>query len=197
MSDSLDRRAETVLRGYTSGYFPMPDSTGRLRWQFPPWRGVIPIEGFHVPRSVARLIRTGRFEVRYDTAVEQVIRACADRETTWITEEIVEIYLRLHDWGIVHSVETWQDGKLAGGLYGVTIGGYFAGESQFHRERDAGKVAFGALAELLRAGGYLLHDTQYCTDYLAQFGCIEVPADEFLDQLKTAVALRAAFAPPS
>ena len=197
MLDSLDARAETVLRGYASGYFPMPDSTGRLQWQFPPWRGVIPIDGFHVPRSVARLIRSGRFEVRYDTALERVIRACADRDPTWITEEIVAIYQRLHEWGVVHSVEAWVGQELAGGLYGVAIGGYFAGESQFHRERDAGKVAFVALAERLREGGFLLHDTQYRTEYLARFGCIEVSAEEFRDRLERAIASPATFAPPS
>ena len=191
--DSLDVRAETVLRGYLAGHFPMPDATGRLRWQFPPRRGVIPIDGFHVPKSVARLVRSGRFDVRYDTEVEQVIRACAERETTWITEEIVQIYLRLHEWGVVHSVETWEDEQLVGGLYGVTIGGYFAGESQFHRARDAGKVAFTVLAERLREGGFLLHDTQHRTEYLAQFGCIEISAEEFRDQLVRAIASPATF----
>lgn len=197
VSDSLDVRAETVLRGYLAGRFPMPDMTGRLHWEFPPRRGVIPIDGFHVPRSVARLIQSGRFEVRYDTAVEQVIRACADRDATWITEEIVEIYQRLHEWGVVHSVETWRDGDLVGGLYGVAIGGYFAGESQFHRVRDAGKVAFVALAERLREAGFLLHDTQHRTEHLARFGCVEITAEEFLLQLERAIATPAVLVPAS
>ena len=195
MAESLDARAETVLRGYLAGRFPMPDLKGRLRWQFPRRRGVIPIDGFHVPRSVARVVRSGRFEVRYDTAVGQVIRACADRDPTWITEEIAEIYLRLHEWGFVHSVETWRDDELVGGLYGVAIGGYFAGESQFHRARDAGKVALVALCERLREAGFLLHDTQHLTEYLAQFGCVEILAEEFLDQLERAVALPARLVP--
>jgi len=175
----------------------MPDATGRLHWQFPPTRGVIPIHEFHVPRSIARLLRSGRFEVRYDTAVDEVIRACADREPTWITDEVVAIYRRLHDWGAVHSVEAWRAGRLVGGLYGVAIGGYFAGESQFHRERDAGKVAFAALGGRLREAGFVLHDTQYRTPYLAQFGCVEVPAQTFRDRLSRAIATPATFLPPA
>jgi leucyl/phenylalanyl-tRNA--protein transferase len=184
-----DLAPETLLSAYSRGLFPMPGPV-RLRdtaltWWSPRRRGVLPLDGLHVSRSLAKSCR--RMEITVDTCFDEVIRACADpsRDQGWIDEEFVAAYSVLHDQGHAHSVEAWHDGELAGGLYGVAIGGLFAGESMFHRVRDASKVALVGLVELLRdehAAGRLV-DVQWATPHLASLGVVEVPRRRYLTEL--------------
>ena len=185
---------ELLVRAYCAGIFPMGDSRRRqIRWYAPDPRAIIPLESFHVPRSVGRTIRRGTFEVRVNTAFGEVIRACAARRETWISAEIIRAYSELHALGLAHSVEAWQSGALAGGLYGVALGGAFFGESMFTRVRDASKVALAALVERLRARGFVLLDTQFLTEHLARFGAVEIPRDEYLLLLRHALQLERTF----
>jgi leucyl/phenylalanyl-tRNA--protein transferase len=164
---------------------------GAIAWFSPDPRGVIPLETFHVPSRLARVVRRGTFEIRIDHDFERVIRACADRgddDGTWISEDIVEAYVELARLGLAHSVEAWQDEQLAGGLYGVHLGGAFFGESMFHRVTDASKVALVALVERLRARGFTLLDTQWITPHLEQFGAVEIPRAEYVRRLEDAIA---------
>lgn len=193
--DALPLRPETVLRAYLNGYFPMGDNAGRLRWLSPPRRGVIPVDGFHVQTRLARIVRQGKFQVRVDTAFDAVLSACADRDRTWITGPLIEVYQALHERGFAHSVETWRGGELVGGVYGLAIGRAFSSESLFHRVDNASRVAFVALGEMLQSQGFLLHDVQYRSGFNEQFGCIEISADEFRDQLVRAIASPAPFLP--
>ena len=168
--------AELLLHAYRSSAFPMAMEDGEIAWFSPDPRGIMPLdERFHVPHGLARTLRKGRFEIRIDAGFESVMRRCAERDETWINEEIVASYVELHRLGCAHSVEAWCEGRLAGGLYGVAIGGAFFGESMFHEETDASKVALHALVERLRARGYTLLDTQWGTPHLAQFGAVEIP----------------------
>jgi len=185
--DMIPFRPETVIKGYLNGFFPMTEAGGVIRWRAPERRGIVPIDAFHVPENLSRLVRQQKFEIRLDTQFEEVIRACADRDETWITEEFINTYCRLHEMGVARSVEAWQDGQLAGGLYGICLGRYFATESQFHRVRDAGKVAFIHLFHMLRSGEFLLHDVQYQTPYLDQFGGTDLANSNFRQQLMQAV----------
>jgi leucyl/phenylalanyl-tRNA--protein transferase len=191
-----DLEQGTVLAAYRAGLFPMPVSEA-LGWWSPEPRGVLPLDGLRVSRSLRRSCR--RYEVRIDTACGAVIEACADprRPRGWITDEVRAAYLELHRLGWVHSVEAWADGSLAGGLYGVAIGGLFAGESMFQRQTDASKVALVALVGLLDPAGLL--DVQWCTPHLASLGATEVPRAEYLSRLADAVArpLPACFAHPT
>lgn len=183
-----DLAAGTLLAAYRQGLFPMPVQ-GRLAWWSPWRRGVLPLDGLRVSRSLRRSCR--RFEVRIDTAFDEVITACADprREHGWIDDDIRVAYQRLHRLGWAHSVEAWSldGGGLAGGLYGVAIGGLFAGESMFHRETDASKVALVALVDLLREGGASLLDVQWSTPHLETLGVVEVSRREYLSQLADAL----------
>ena len=147
---------------------------GEIGWFSPDPRGIIPLDTFHVPARLARIVRSGRFEIRVDTAFESVMRACAERpdDGTWISEDIVQSYLALHRLGLAHSVEAWRRGALVGGLYGVHLGGAFFGESMFHRETDASKVALVALVDRMQRRGFALLDTQWVTPHLEQFGAI-------------------------
>lgn len=187
-----DLEPGTLLAAYRSGLFPMPIRSGRgevMAWWSPDPRGVIPLDGLRVSRSLRRSRR--RFEIRVDTAFASVITACADpsRPGGWITDEIVEAYVRLHELGWAHSVEAWTpDGELAGGLYGVGTGGLFAGESMFHRRTDASKVALVALVERLGAGGAELLDVQWATPHLRSLGAVEIPRPRYLELLAAAVA---------
>ena len=184
-----------VVRAYREGIFPMAVEDGQIGWFSPDPRGVLPLETFHVPARLARVMRSGRFEVTADRAFEAVMRACADRpdDGTWISVEILECYLALHRLGIAHSIETWQGGELAGGLYGVHLGGAFFGESMFHRVRDASKVALAELVARLTRRGFLLLDTQWVTPHLEQFGAVEIPRRDYLHLLKRALAKECAF----
>jgi leucyl/phenylalanyl-tRNA--protein transferase len=183
-----------VIRAYRDGVFPMALEGGEIGWFSPNPRGVLPLDSFHVPARLARVMRSGRFEVSVDTAFEEVIRACAERdEGTWISEEIIDCYLAIHRLGLAHSVETQAEGRLVGGLYGVHLGGAFFGESMFHRATDASKVALASLVDRLQRRGFRLLDTQWVTPHLEQFGAIEIPRREYLRQLREALALECAF----
>jgi len=172
---------------------------GEIRWYSPDPRGVLPLSEVHIPRRLARVARQGRFRIAIDTAFGDVIRACAaeDRDPedagTWIDDQIIESYTALHDQGVAHSVEAWNGDRLVGGLYGVALRGTFFGESMFHRETDASKVALVALVERLRARGYTLLDTQWVTPHLEQFGAIEIPRDDYLKLLKDSLRLDCTF----
>jgi leucyl/phenylalanyl-tRNA---protein transferase len=186
---------DLLLAAYASGYFPMADSReGRIAWYSPDPRTIIPLASLRISRSLHQTLRKKIFEVRWDTSFEAVMRACGAREETWISEEIVESYVKLADLGIGHSVETWRDNKLAGGLYGVALGGAFFGESMFSRERDASKVALVHLVERLRARKFELLDTQFMTPHLMQLGAIEIPRETYLEQLRHALRLRPSLA---
>jgi leucyl/phenylalanyl-tRNA--protein transferase len=184
---------ELLLQGYRLGVFPMAMEDDSIAWFSPDPRAVIPLDRFHVPHDLRRVQRKEVFEVKIDNRFSEVIRACAKRKDTWINREIVESYENLHDMGFAHSVETWNKGKLAGGLYGVAIGGAFFGESMFHRERDASKIALVGLVERLRAKKFVLLDTQWLTPHLAQFGAIEIPRSQYLHLLTRAVDLARKF----
>jgi leucyl/phenylalanyl-tRNA--protein transferase len=170
---------------------------GDIRWYSPDPRGIIPLDTFHASKRLSRIVRQKRFEVRVDADFPAVIRACADRqddEGSWIDDEILESYCALHAAGIAHSVETWQDGALVGGLYGVALGGAFFGESMFHRVTDASKVALIALVERLGGRGYRLLDTQWVTEHLLQFGAVEIPRRRYLRLLAEALKIDTTFA---
>jgi len=188
--------ADLLVSAYASGWFPMAVGPGEIRWYSPDPRGIIPLDTFHSPRRLTRLVRQGRFEVRVNTDFDGVIRACAarqDEDGSWIDDEILESYCALHARGLAHSVETWQDGVLVGGLYGVALGGAFFGESMFHRATDASKVAMVALVDRLRGRGYALLDTQWVTEHLTQFGAIDIPRRRYLRLLEAALRIEAHF----
>lgn len=190
---------ELLLKAYSCGLFPMADSrdSDEVFWVDPERRGLIPLETFHFPKRLGRLVRSDAFRVTIDQVFSAVMTSCAaparGRESTWINEDILEAYGALHRAGHAHSVECWQDGKLAGGLYGVSLGGAFFGESMFHHVRDASKVALVHLAARLKAGGYSLLDTQFLTAHLAQFGAIELPRARYQERLGAALAKTGAF----
>ena len=188
-----------LLRAYAAGIFPMAESrhADTIFWVDPELRGILPLDTFHVPRSLRKKVSREIFDVRCDTACEAVIHACSararGRRETWINDEIVEAYAELHTMGFVHSVETWQDGRLVGGLYGVALGGAFFGESMFSAVTDASKVALVHLVARLRRGRFVLLDSQFVTDHLRQFGVVEIPAREYLTRLEDALKIRAVF----
>lgn len=185
---------EIMLRAYAAGIFPMAESADDpgLFWVEPELRGVIPLDGFHLSSRLARTVRSDHFEIRVDSDFEAVIEACGearpDRPETWINTRIRAIFGELFALGHVHTVECWRAGRLVGGLYGLSLGGAFFGESMFHRETDASKVALVHLVARLRRGGYRLLDTQFQTGHLAQFGTVEIPRDAY--RLKLDDALR-------
>jgi leucyl/phenylalanyl-tRNA--protein transferase len=180
---------ELLLQGYRLGVFPMGMDDDSIQWFSPDPRAILPLEDFHVPHALRRLLRKNVFETRIDSAFSKVIEACAKREDTWINIEIIESYTRLHDLGCAHSVEAWKEGTLAGGLYGVSVGGAFFGESMFHRVTDASKIALVALVEHLRAQKFALLDTQWLTPHLQQFGGLEISREHYLHLLRRAVEL--------
>lgn len=190
---------ELLLEAYAAGIFPMAEGADdpELFWVDPVRRGVLPLDGFHVPRRLARTLRGGRFEIRCDSAFEAVMRSCAaasdDRPQTWINDEIVTLYTELFRRGAAHSVESWLDGELVGGLYGVHLGAVFFGESMFSRVTDASKIALVHLVARLRQGGFTLLDTQFVTEHLQRFGAIEIPRREYHSRLQAALARRAYF----
>lgn len=185
---------ELVLEAYRKGIFPMGEEDGTLGWWSPDPRTVLELDQLHVPRRLQRTVRQGRFEVRVDTAFDDVIAGCADRAETWITDEIRAVYGELHRRGVVHTVETWRDGRLAGGLYGVSIGAAFMAESMFHRETDASKVAVVGLVERLRARGFSLCDIQYQTNATKVFHPHRIRRREYLARLARAIAEPVTFA---
>ena len=195
---------ESLLSAYAQGAFPMADRDGKIRFYTADPRGVIPLsppEAFHVPHTLAQLVRRppecGGFEVRVNHDFEQAMRGCMRNrpDGTWISEDLIAAYLRLHRLGFAHSVECWRGGELAGGLYGVSLGAAFFGESMFTRQRDASKVALVHLVRRLRERGYELLDTQATTEHLRRFGCVDVPAREYLRRLRDALTKERSFAP--
>jgi leucyl/phenylalanyl-tRNA---protein transferase len=178
---------------YRAGAFPMADSYGYIGFYRSDPRSVLDFDDLHVSRSLARVIRKGTYEVRVDEDFEGVIHACADREETWINDEIIEAYVLLHRAGKAHSVEAYSEGYLVGGLYGVTLGGAFMGESMFTRMRDASKVCFVHLVECLRERDFRLLDCQIQNPHLARFGAHEVPETEFMRRLRYALSLERSF----
>jgi len=194
-----DIDADVLLRAYAYGVFPMAESRDdpELYWIDPEKRGILPLEAFHIPKRLRRRVRSGHFDVRVDTAFRETMLGCADgspdRGGTWINDRIVSLYCELHERGQAHSVESWRDGQLVGGLYGVSIGAAFFGESMFSRETDSSKVALVHLVARLIAGGYTLLDTQFVTEHLKQFGAIEISRDAYRARLFEAVSSRADF----
>lgn len=183
-----------LLQAYSEGLFPMALENGELGWFSPDPRGVIPIKEFHIPHGLRRVLKKPPFEVRVNTAFSEVMKGCADRESTWINDVIHASYNALHRMGRAHSVEVWRDDALVGGLYGVAIGGAFFGESMFSREPNASKVALVALVRRLDERGFTLLDTQWVTNHLRQFGAFEIPRAVYLRRLKLAIARDCEFA---
>jgi len=191
--------AELLLSAYASGIFPMAESRDHagLHWFDPARRGLLPLHGLHVAKRLRRTVLSARFEVRTDTAFREVMLACAEpapgRESTWINGQILDLYCELHQLGFAHSVECWREGRLVGGLYGVSLGAAFFGESMFSRETDASKVALVHLVGRLNAGGYLLLDTQWVTHHLGRFGAFEVSRAQYRRRLHAAIRRPADF----
>jgi len=187
--------ADILLRAYSIGVFPMAESSEakELFWVEPHERGVLPLDGLIVSRKLARTVRSDRFRVVADRNFRAVMRACAAREKTWINDEIVRLYTALFRLGFAHSIESWHEGELVGGLYGVAIGGAFFGESMFSRVNDASKVALAHLVARLRIGRFRLLDTQFVTRHLRQFGAHEIPRALYRRQLATALEADAYF----
>ncbi len=193
--DPLRLTPDLLLGAYASGIFPMSESRDdpEVFWVDPERRGIFPLQRFHISRSLRRRIRRGGFEVRFDTAFEAVVRACADRHETWINETIFDLYAALHRLGHAHSAEIWEDETLIGGVYGVTLGAAFFGESMFSRRRDASKLALAWLIDRLRAGGFMLFDTQFLTPHLASLGAVEISRAEYRALLAEALEREADF----
>ena len=180
---------EQLLQAYRLGVFPMAMENGEIGWFSPDPRTILPLDRFHASHGLRRARRKQQFEVRINSCFGEVIRECAQREDTWINDEIIESYTQLHELGWAHSVETWLGGELAGGLYGVAIGGAFFGESMFHLATDASKIALWELVERLRKRRFTLLDIQWLTPHLAQFGATEIPRALYLHLLNAAVDL--------
>ena len=189
MSETLDPRM--LLRGYAAGIFPMADSADApdVFWVEPRQRAILPLDGFHLSRSLARRLRSERFRISCDTAFEAVLAGCANRDETWINPTIARAVIGLHAAGHAHSIETWFEDRLVGGLYGIELGGAFFGESMFSTMTDASKVALAALVARLRAGGFDLLDCQFMTDHLKSLGAVTVPRNRYLQLLSTALAV--------
>jgi len=184
---------DLLLEAYASGIFPMGMPEGEIRWYSPDPRGIIPLEEFHTPHGLKRALKNQPWEIRIDSSFREVMRACASREETWITEPIAESYHSLFESGDAHSVEVWLEEELAGGLYGVSIGGAFFGESMFHRITDASKVALWHLVEILKGSGFTLLDSQWTTPHLEQFGAKEISRADYLKRLAAALPLKTTF----
>ncbi|WP_322895233.1 MULTISPECIES: leucyl/phenylalanyl-tRNA--protein transferase [unclassified Yoonia] len=185
-----------LLFAYRQGVFPMSESRDdpEIFWVDPKLRGIIPLDGFRISRSLARKLRREQFSVTFDTAFEDVLHGCADREETWINPTIHALYLALHYQGNAHSVEIWQDNRLVGGVYGIRIGAAFFGESMFSRATDASKIALAYLVDRLRAGGFTLFDTQFLTPHLASLGGVEITRTRYHQLLQAALPRPASFA---
>lgn len=190
---------DLVLQAYAAGIFPMAERRDdpEVFWVDPRRRGILPLDGFHLSRSLARRMRRTPHQMRINTAFADVMLACADRDETWINPPIFDVFQTLHGHGYAHSLEIWEDGALVGGVYGLAIGGLFCGESMFSRRTDASKMALAYLVDRLRQGGFTLFDTQFLTDHLASLGAIEVPRAEYHRRLRAATSREASFlAPP-
>jgi leucyl/phenylalanyl-tRNA--protein transferase len=196
VADDVRLTPDLLIRAYAHGIFPMGDDrTGTVRWFSPNPRAILPLPDFHISHNLRRRVQRREFRVTSDCAFERVIRACADRDRTWITPQIIRTYTQLHERGVAHSVECWQDGDLAGGLYGVALGGAFFGESMFFRVSNASKVALVHLVRQMRAGEFTLLDTQYSTEHLERFGVVEIPRAAYMKQLDEALSVDPAWWP--
>lgn len=188
MEETVCLEPQVLLTAYSQGVFPMADEGGLIRWYTANPRGILPLDSFHVPRTLRQLVRQRKFEIRVNFAFDQVMRACMlARPTSWINSQLISAYTCLHELGFAHSVEAWQSDKLAGGLYGVSLGAAFFGESMFHSVRDAGKVALVHLVERLKSRGFVLLDTQATTDHLRRFGATDISADQYMVLLRRAI----------
>jgi leucyl/phenylalanyl-tRNA--protein transferase len=188
---------DSLLAAYAQGAFPMASAGGAIRWYTADPRGILPLEKFHIPHTLAQLVRNPKkFEVRINHNFAATMRSCCQGrpDGTWINDRLIAAYVRLHEIGYAHSVETWWDGELVGGLYGVSLGGAFFGESMFHRRTNASKLALVHLVHRLRERGFELLDTQAQTPHLRRFGCIEISADDYLQRLEKAMMKRCDFA---
>ncbi len=189
-----DLRPARLLEAYRRGIFPWYDEGLPVCWWSPDPRAIFELDGFHVSRRLRRTIRSGRYEVAINRDFGGVLRGCADREEgTWIVPDMIRAYETLHRLGHAHSVEAWRNGELAGGVYGVAIGGFFAGESMFCRQRDASKVALAFLVERLQQRGFQLFDIQFVTEHTASLGAVEIPRDRYLARLRRALACKIHF----
>ena len=189
-------RWEDVLSAYTIGMFPMADpDDGSISWYAPDPRGIIELEECRPSRSLRRTLRSGLFSVSWNTVFRSVLDACAERDETWISEDIKGAYAELHDRGLAHSVETWRNGSLVGGLYGVSLGGVFFGESMFTHETDASKVALITLTERMRMRGLVLLDAQFMTTHLQQFGCTNISRQQYMKRLESALSMSCSIYP--
>jgi leucyl/phenylalanyl-tRNA--protein transferase len=182
--------AHQVLQGYTEGIFPMadPDEDNTIFWYVPEMRGIILPEEFHISHNLNRLLRKQTFELRINSDFRLCVENCANRDETWISEEIRDVYCGLHEMGYGFSFETWQNGEMVGGLYGIALGKVFFGESMFHKVSDASKIALIHLVDWMKKNGFVLLDCQFITDHLLQFGAKEIPQSEYLILLKKALA---------
>ncbi len=196
---SRELTPEMVLDAYPRGLFPMAYvEAGLITWHLPPKRALIPLDGYHLPRRLARTIAQGRFKVTFDQAFREVMRGCAASRPVWISEDFHRVYGELHERGVAHSVEVWSPagrahGELLGGLYGLAIGGAFFAESKFHRARDASKVAVVSLIKHLVERGFELLEVQYLTEHLKQFGTVEIARREYIERLRQATGLAVSF----
>ncbi len=182
-------KPENMIRLYASGAFPMADAkTGNINWYLPEIRTIIPLDNFNIPRSTKKIIEDENFEIKFDSDFEGVLEGCADRESTWISDELKAAYRRLKKRGHIHTVETWKDGKLVGGLYGVTFRGAFFGESMFSKVSQASKAALVALLKHLKEKDFVLLDVQYMTEHLKMFGAVEISFEEYTKLLHKAYA---------
>lgn len=192
---------EVLLKAYSVGIFPMAESADdpELFWVEPKMRGVLPLDTFHIPKSLQKAMRKNPFEVKIDTSFNEVVEACAapapNRDSTWINQQIRRLYKGLFELGHCHSVECWEDGELVGGLYGVRLGGAFFGESMFSRKTNASKIALVHLVHRLKMGGFVLLDTQFTTQHLERFGALEIPKEEYSALLEEALGVEADFNP--
>lgn len=198
MPDQTDITPELLLHAYGMGVFPMADSATdpTIHWVDPRRRGVFPLNGFHISRSLRRAILRADYQVTVDTAFADVVKACAAREETWINAQIFDLYQQLHHTGHAHSLEVWDNQTLIGGVYGVVLGAAFFGESMFSRRTDASKIALAWLIHRLRAGNFKLFDTQFLTPHLASLGATEITRAMYHQELRNAIGARAEFAPP-
>ncbi|MBO42208.1 MAG: leucyl/phenylalanyl-tRNA--protein transferase [Rhodospirillaceae bacterium] len=193
---------DLLLKAYSIGVFPMAEDHDdpEIFWVDPRMRGILPLDRFHVPRRLRRTVRSSIYKVTVNADFNAVIEGCAktvnDRPQTWINTKIIDLYTSLHYMGYAHSLECWRNGELAGGLYGVILGGVFFGESMFSRQRDASKVALVHLIYRMHAGNFAFVDTQFITKHLSQFGAIEIPRQEYIDMLKKGLKLPSNFEAP-
>lgn len=190
MNDNLEMTPQLLLAGYASGVFPMAESRddSEIFWVDPHHRGIFPLDSFRISRSLARRLRRQDYSIRVNTDFEGVLAGCADRQETWINTTIYELYLQLHALGHAHSLEVWIEDELVGGVYGVTLGRAFFGESMFSRRRDASKIALAYLVDRLKQAGFTLFDTQFITPHLASLGAIEISRAKYRSDLKQALA---------